>query len=156
MSRAHENFFIERLARLDRLIAESEALASRCGDEETLLRISEDIARWRETRDGCEYALRRTKSVNRFVSGALITFCTSFVTLGLVAVFQPSGPILIAAVIPALLLLFGSAAAYVIALVVRDFAAHGRRAWHFSLRSLLAVTTVIAILLGMLAYALRN
>ena len=61
MSRAHEAFFIERLARLDRLIAESEALASRSGDEETLLRISEDIARWRETRDGCEYALRTNK-----------------------------------------------------------------------------------------------
>jgi hypothetical protein len=156
MSRAYEVFLIERLARLDRLIAESEALASRSSDEETLLRISEDTARWRETRVGCEHALRRTKSVNRFLSGALVTFCTSFVTLGLVAVFQPSGPILFAVVFPALLLLFASAAAYVIALVVRDFAAHGRRAWHFSLRSLLAVTTVVAILLGMLAYALRN
>ena len=155
MSRAHEAFLTERLARLDRLIAESEALASRSSDEETLVRISEDIARWREARDGCQCALRRTKSANRFVSWALVTFCTSFAVLCSLAILQP-GPILFGLLVASLLLLFGSAIAYVAALLIRDFAAHGGRAWHFSLRSLLAVTTVVALLLGMLAYALRN
>jgi hypothetical protein len=57
--------------------------------------------------------------------------------------------------IPSLLLLVGSAIAYIAAIVVRDIVTHGRRAWSFSLRSMLVVTTMVAILLGMLGYALR-
>ena len=156
MSRAYQAFLTERLTQLDRLIAESEAFASRSSDEEARLRVSEDIARWRESREKCEYSLRRTKSTNRFVSGALITFCASFVTLCAVAVLEPSGPILFCIAVPTLLLLFGSAAAYIVGIVARDLSARGQRTWRFSLRSLLEITTVVAILLGLMDYALRN
>ena len=157
MSRAHEVFLVLRLVRLDQLIAESEALASRSSDEETLLRIKEDIARWRKSQGECEDTLRRIRLINRFVHGSLVAFCIGFALLSLVAIVQPDGQNLTTlAVGAALLLLFGSAAVYIVALIVRDFAAQGRRLWHFSLSSLLTVMTVIAIVLGMLAYSMRN
>jgi len=156
MSRAYEAMLAERLARFERLIAESEALALRSSDEETLRQVAADVSRWRESQASCDHVLRRTKSINCVVRGALIGFSAGFVLLCFGAVFQPEGLLLGALIFSTLLLLCGSAVVYISALLVRDIVAHGRRMWHFRLSSLFAVMTVIAVLLGLLVYSWRS
>jgi hypothetical protein len=54
------------------------------------------------------------------------------------------------------LVVIGTGIMYLVAILVRDAVARGRRPWRFSLRSLLVTTTVIAVVLGMVVYALKE
>ena len=156
MSRAFEASLANQLSRFDRWIAESESLASRTTDEETLQNLAQDLARWRELRG--QYALRldRTKWLNRFAKWTLATFWISFSLLFATALLRIERTFLLPLVAIDVLLLIACGATYVIAIIVRDAVARGRQPWRFSLRSLLVGTTVIAVLLALLTYAFRK
>lgn len=159
MSRAFESSLANQLARLDQWINESESLASRSEDEETLQRVEDDIARWQVLRDQCAQALTRTKWMNRLALWMQATFWISFVVLlGItfvgIAVVETEGVFLPLLVAVDLLVLVGTGVAYVMAIIIRDVVAQSHQPWRFSLRSLLVGTTVIAVLLALLAFAL--
>ena len=161
MSRAYEALLADRLVRLDRWIAESESRASRSGDAETLQDLEVDLARWRDERNQCERRLGRTKSLNQFARWALATLWISFAVLLAIAFVgadfaRVESPLLSLLVAVDVLLLIGFGATYVIAIVVRDVVAQGRQPWRFDLRSLLMITTVIAVQLALLTYMFRN
>lgn len=155
MSRAYESSLTNLLARLDHYIAESEALASRSTDEDTLRHVAEELVRLRESRRQQEETLRRTRSINRFVRWVLATFCISFVILLAMAFLRLNGkPLTLVAV--DVLVVIGAGIMYVIAITVRDAVALGHQPWRFSLRSLLITTTVVGVVLGLLVFALKK
>jgi hypothetical protein len=156
MSDAFEDSLANQLVRLDQWIAETESLASHSSDEETLRNLERDLARWRELRVQYELRLGRTKLMNRFAFWVNATFWISFAALSIVAIVGVKTRSLWPLVAVLLLLLIGCGASYVVAIIVRDAVATGRKPWQFSLRSLLAGTTVIAMLLALLIYVLRK
>jgi hypothetical protein len=79
------------LARLDRYIAEAEALASRSSDPETLRQLDQELARLRDARRQHEKTLYRTKLLNGFARWTLIAFCVSFVVLSVLAILGLDG-----------------------------------------------------------------
>jgi hypothetical protein len=156
MSRAHEAFLTNHLARLDHWITESEALASRSSDDETLRIVKEELVRLHDLRRRYQTVLRRTKSLNRLAWWALAVFCTGFLTLIVTAIVQPDLAILAVLVAAAFLSMVVAGIVYVGTIVVRDAIAMGRQPWQFSLRSLIVATTVIAALLYLLVYGIGN
>lgn len=94
--------------------------------------------------------------MNRLVSYSLATFWISFAFLcgavGILAKSETFFPILAAA---GVLLVIVSGVTHLIAISVREAAAWGDHRWRFSVRSLLILTTVIALILGLWFYAVR-
>jgi hypothetical protein len=157
MSRPYETSLSNQLARLNHLIAESEAFVSRSTDSETIGNLNEEMTRQRELRARCENALRRTKFLNRFALRAQIAFWVSFSMLFVIGFLGPFGEKLVVLLgISVFLLLVVSAASFIGAILVRDVVARDHRPWQFSLHSMLAAITVIAVLLSLLFIALRD
>jgi hypothetical protein len=156
MSRAYEASIRSHLDRLNRWIADSELLASRSEDEETLRNVEADLARWRESRNRYEGILLRTKWLNRFVSWTFALFWFSFALLcAMSGVLSDHESLLSIIIVVGVLLVIASGAMYLIAIVARDAVALGHRPWRFSVRSLLIVMTLVALLLGVWFYAVR-
>jgi hypothetical protein len=134
-------------------------LAARTTDEQTLQLIDADLARWREAIKQrtlqSHQVIHQPKWLDRFVSWSVVTFWTSFILMyGVSAVlylsrFESAIPIFLPVV---LLLLVGSGAGYLVAIAIREATA---RRWRFTVRGLLILMTVVALLLGFWFWAVR-
>lgn len=96
--------------------------------------------------------------MNWLVSRLLAAFAISFTGLLLFSfLFNDIDNTLFAIVVGIdMLIIILSAVGYLVAVVIRDAVALGRQPWRFSLRGLLALSTVTAILLGLLTYTIRH
>jgi hypothetical protein len=157
MSRAYEESIRSHLARLDRWIIDSELFVSKSHDEVTRRNVEADLARWREARNRYKGILLRTKWLNRCVSWTSALFWFSFVSLcAIMGVLSDHESLLSTIIIVVgVFLVIASGLAYPIAIVARDAVALGRRPWRFSVRSMLILMTLVALLLGAWFYAVR-
>ena len=157
MSRAYEALLKKQLQRLDRLIADTEAVRSKSNDHTTLQQIAFDLNRWQDSRDHIATILARTKRWNRYTSGTLATFAISFALVFIFAFFTESlNAIVILLMALDLVIILTSGIGCIAAITVRDAVARGGEPWRFSLRSVLIVMTAIALAFGALAWAARH
>ena len=163
--RAYEESLVRHIERLNRWIAESEALAARSTEIETRQMVAGDLVRWREliaqqqlVIAEQERALQRLKMMNGIVSLTLAGVVIGFVSLILLGFLYSyySGFVLSVFITVDYFFVALCSFAFISSVLFRDAVALGREPWRFSLRSLLVATTLIAIVLGLLAFATRH
>jgi hypothetical protein len=156
MSHAYEAL-TNRLQKLDKWITETERLATLATDPAMRLQISNDLARWRESRRECAALLTRIKWMNRAVSTTMTVVIVSFVAMLILAILGPPQSSF-SSVLLAIdyLALFTSTLAFIPVVALRDAVARGGKPWQFSLARVLAMMTGVAIVLGILAWLIRR
>jgi hypothetical protein len=157
MSQADDEALANRVARLNRWIAESESLASRTTDEETLQLINADLARWRKSLKQPTAKFRQPNRNSEWLeiilSWSLVTFWISFGLLCLLSpLFLRSEHIQAALAHFAVFFTLGAGAVYLVTHVIRVAIA---RRWRYNLRGILIVMTALALLLGLWFWAVR-
>jgi len=96
---------------------------------------------------------RAARIFNRISRWALFAFFFAFVPLIVFPIFSVGSHRLMGLIAAsAVLVMFLSAVTLVCAMVLRDAAAND---WRFSLRAMLMATTLIAIVLGLIVWAVR-
>lgn len=102
--------------------------------------------------------IRLAHRFHRFSRWSLAAFGSAFALLFVFAVAPIPVPELYKMLVGVfdVLLLIVSAAAYALAMTIRDVIWFGHKPWRFSHRSLLIITTAIAVSLGLLVYAFKN
>jgi hypothetical protein len=86
---------------------------------------------------------------------ALFVFLVGFAIIIAAAIFGPRPPWSILIVLPALLAMVGAAMPFALAIAFRDAVAFRQNRWRFSLRTLLIVMTLIAVVFGLVVWAIR-
>jgi hypothetical protein len=157
MSRAYEALLVNSIQRLDRWMADTESLIPKSDDPITLQQIEFDLSRWRASRDRLATLLARTKWLNRIASWSLALLLVSFGSLFAIAYFLFPGTGLIAFLLAAdLLIVLSCCIGYLITIMLRDAIVRGRQPWRFSTRDLLIIMTVLALMIGSLAWFARR
>jgi hypothetical protein len=157
MSPANEALHDPYLDRLDRWITETRALATRTADAETLKRAEEELRRWMDERTRYARAIQWNRNLNRItvVLIRVLSFGVGLLFFAALLLNHDTVAFLVAIAI-GILTVIVSGVMYLIATTTRDALAHGQDVWRFSLRSLLVVTTILAIVVGLMAFLVRS
>ena len=158
MSQADEEALANHIARLGRWIAESESLAARTTDEETLQLIDADLARWRESiKQGpstFRQPTRNSKWSEIIASSSLVIFWISFGLMCLLSPLALRSEQIQAIFVPfAFLFTIGAGVVCMVTHVIRVAIA---RRWRYNLRGILIAMTALALLLGLWFWAVRS
>ena len=156
MSQTNEALLDPYLDRLDRWISETRDLAARTTDAETLKCAEEELRRWMDERTRYARAIQWNRNLNRITAVLIrvLSFGVGLLFFAALLLNHDTVAFLVAIAI-GIVTVIVSGVMYLVATTTRDALAHGQDVWRFSLRSLLVVTTILAIVLGLLAFLVR-
>jgi hypothetical protein len=155
MSHAYDAL-VNRLQQLDRWISETEQVRAIATEPETRQQIEDDLARWHESRKVCASFLERISWLNRAASAMFVVLGISVVGLFLIPLQSINESFRSVIMGIDVLTMFASLVGYILAIAARDSVARSGEQIQFSLRSMLIVMTVIAVMLGTLAWLSRG